>query len=348
MKIMIVTDAWEPQINGIVRSIRQTAGELKKMGHKIDILNPQEFRTIACPSYPEIRLSLFPYRKVQQRIESARPDAIHIATEGPLGLAARRYCLHHRLPFSTAYHSRFPEYIQLRYGIPRALSYAWLRWFHNAADAVLLPTRSMIDEFKSRGFRNLALWSRGVDLETFKPNSSPCTRTARPIFVYVGRLAVEKNIEAFLDLNLPGSKWICGDGPAAAQLKQTYDAPNVRWLGVLDQQELANVYNAADVFVFPSKTDTFGLVLLEALACGCPVAAYPVAGPLDVVGQDGPAALRADLHDACIAALEINRESARQFAERHSWRAATLQFYANLFPFTQHAQQELEFNLRLP
>ncbi len=348
MKIMIVSDAWEPQVNGVVRTLKQTRAELEKMGNKVDILSPLEFRTLPCPTYPEIRLSLFPYRKVKQRLQDFAPDAIHIATEGPLGLAARRYCLRNKLPFTTAYHSRFPEYVNLRFGIPLALSYAWFRWFHNAADAVLAPTKVVIRDLEARGIRNVVRWSRGVDLETFKPGSRSRLQTNKPIFVYVGRVAVEKNIEAFLELDLPGSKWVCGDGPAAAQLKAKYANQDINWLGVLDQQELARVYCAADAFVFPSKTDTFGLVLLEAMACGCPVAAYPVTGPIDVIGPTGPGALREDLHEACLAALDIDRAEVRRFAERFSWQAATLQFFSFQHPFTPNAQQELEFSLRLP
>lgn len=345
MKIMIVTDAWEPQVNGVVRTLTQTRAELIKMGHTVDLLSPLEFRTLPCPTYPEIRLSLFPYSKVKRRLQDFQPDAIHIATEGPLGLAARRYCLRNKLPFTTAYHSRFPEYVQLRFGIPLSISYAWFRWFHNAARAVMAPTQVVIRDLQARGIKNVALWSRGVNLETFHPGNRDRLQTRKPIFVYVGRVAVEKNIEAFLQLDLPGSKWVCGDGPAAAALKAKY--PGVNWLGVLNQQELAKVYNAADVFVFPSKTDTFGLVLLEAMACGCPVAAYPVTGPIDVIGSDGPGALRDNLQDACLAALEIDRNAVRRFAERYSWTAASRQFLSHLHPFTAHAQRELVLALQV-
>lgn len=340
MKVMIVTDAWEPQVNGVVRTLKQTRSELEKMGHTVDLLSPLEFRTLPCPTYPEIRLSLLAGGKVKRRLQEFAPDAIHIATEGPLGLAARKYCQRHKLPFTTAYHSRFPEYVQLRFGVPLSISYRWFRWFHNAAHAVMAPTRVVIEDLQTRGITNVALWSRGVDLETFKPGPRDRLQTHKPIFVYVGRVAVEKNIEAFLELDLPGSKWVCGDGPAAVQLKAKY--PGVNWLGVLNQQELARVYNAADVFVFPSKTDTFGLVLLEAMACGCPVAAYPVTGPIDVIGADGPGALRNDLREACLAALEIDRGEVRRFAERYSWAAASRQFLSHLHPFTPTAQQELQ------
>lgn len=340
MRIMIVTDAWEPQVNGVVRTLKQTRAELQKLGHTVGLLTPLEFRTLPCPTYPEIRLSLFPDSKVGKRLKDFQPDAVHIATEGPLGLAARRFCLRNRLPFTTAYHSRFPEYVNLRFGIPLAWSYAWLRRFHNAASAVMAPTRVVIEDLEQHGFHNVALWSRGVDLETFKPGPRDRLQTRKPIFIYVGRVAVEKNVESFLELELPGSKWVCGDGPAAAQLRARY--PDVNWLGVLNPQELAQVYNSADVFVFPSRTDTFGLVLLEAMACGCPVAAYPVTGPIDVIGMDGPGALRDDLKEACLAALTIDRTEVRRFAERYSWAAASQQFLTHLHPFTPAAQQEMQ------
>lgn len=345
MKIAIITDAWEPQVNGVVRTLTQTRAELQKMGHTVELITPLDFKTLPCPTYPEIRLSLFPYNKVAQKLRDFQPDAIHIATEGPLGLAASKYCKREKLPFTTAYHSRFPEYVQLRFGIPLAWSYHWFKNFHNAARAVMAPTRVVIEDLQERGIQNLALWSRGVDLQLFHPGSRDKLQTRRPIFVYVGRVAVEKNVEAFLALDLPGSKWVCGDGPAAAQLKAKYAGADINWLGVLNQQELAEVYNAADVFVFPSKTDTFGLVLLEAMACGCPVAAYPVTGPIDVIGPHGPGALRDDLKEACLAALDIDRAEVRRHAERYSWAAASRQFLSHLHPFTPHAQEELRLAL---
>ncbi|WP_410497950.1 glycosyltransferase family 4 protein [Chitinibacter sp. S2-10] len=343
MKIQIVTDAWEPQVNGVVRSIKQTCAELQKMGHIVNLITPLEFKTVPCPTYPDIRLSIFPGAKVRQRIRDFSPDAIHIATEGPLGLAARKYCLQNKLPYTTAYHSRFPEYVQLRFGIPLSWTYTWLKRFHNSAQAVMAPTRVVVEDLTARGINNVVMWSRGVDLETFKPRRRDKLKSRSPIFVYVGRVAVEKNVQAFLELDLPGSKWVVGDGPAAAGLKTQYaNHPNIHWLGVLNQIELAEVYSSADVFVFPSKTDTFGLVLLEAMACGCPVAAYPVTGPIDVIGSDGPGSLNEDLHEACMGALQLDRDEVRRFAERYSWAAATRQFVAHLNPFTASAQQELQ------
>ena len=264
MKIMIVTDAWEPQVNGVVRTLKQTMHELKKMGHTIDMITPLEFKTIPCPTYPDISLSLFPKNKVRQKMEAFAPDAIHIATEGPLGIAARAYALKHKLPFSTAYHTRFPEYVKARTGIPLGMTYAFIRWFHGPSMAVMAPTIVVKDDLEKYGLQNVVLWSRGVDLEIFKMQESKALNTAHPIFLYVGRVAIEKNINAFLELDLPGSKWVVGDGPAMAGIKEKY--PEINYLGVLQQHELAKVYAAADVFVFPSKTDTFGLVLLEAMA----------------------------------------------------------------------------------
>lgn len=339
MKIMIVTDAWEPQVNGVVRTLKQTMHELKKMGHEINMITPLEFNTIPCPTYPDISLSLFPGKKVRQKMESFSPDAIHIATEGPLGIAARAYAIKHRLPFTTAYHTRFPEYVKARTGIPLALTYKFLRWFHDPSLAVMAPTDVVVKDLEFYGFTNVVLWTRGVDLEVFKMQESKELDTSHPIFLYVGRVAVEKNIEAFLELKLPGSKWVVGDGPALAGLKAKY--PEVNYLGVLQQEKLAKVYAAADVFVFPSKTDTFGLVLLEAMACGLPVAAYPVTGPIDVIGDSKAGAMNNDLREACLEALTIPREVARAHAEKFSWQVASEQFANHLRPVESHTTVKL-------
>lgn len=328
MKIMIVTDAWEPQVNGVVRTLKSTTRELTALGHRVELLTPLEFRTVPCPTYPEIRLSLLPGRRVRERIEQFAPDALHIATEGPLGMAARSYALKHGLPFTTAYHTRFPEYVQARFGIPLSATYRFLRWFHGPSRAVMAPTPVVKQDLEKFGFGNVVLWTRGVDLDIFHPMESKVLNSARPIFLYVGRVAIEKNVEAFLALDLPGSKWVAGEGPALAELKSRY--PEVNYLGVLSQAELAKVYAAADVFVFPSRTDTFGLVLLEALACGTPAAAYPVTGPIDVLGDGGAGAMRDDLREACLDALKIDRGAARAWAERFSWRAASEQFASHL------------------
>ena len=330
MRIMIITDAWEPQVNGVVRTLKQTRSELIAMGHQVDMITPQEFKTIPCPTYPDISLSLFPGKKLAERIKAFAPDAMHIATEGPLGLAARSYGVRNHLPFSTAYHTRFPEYVQARTKIPVSLTYRFLRWFHKPSMAVMAPTIVVKNDLEKYGFTNVVLWSRGVDLNIFKMQPSKVLNSAHPIYLYVGRVAIEKNINAFLEINLPGSKWIVGDGPALASIKQKY--PEINYLGVLDQFELAKVYAAADVFVFPSKTDTFGLVLLEAMACGLPVAAYPVTGPIDVLGKSNAGVMHEDLREACLQALKIPREKAREHAEKFSWRAATEQFASHLKP----------------
>jgi glycosyltransferase involved in cell wall biosynthesis len=300
------------------------------MGHTVEMITPLEFKTLPCPTYPDIRLSLFPGRKVRQRLAKHDPDAIHIATEGPLGLAARRYALRHDVPFTTAYHTRFPEYIKARIAMPLSWSYAFLRWFHGPSKAVMAPTVVVRKDLEAWGFTNVVLWSRGVDLDVFKPSKSNRLNTDPPVFLYVGRVAVEKNIEAFLELDLPGSKWVAGAGPALSSIRMRF--PGVNFLGVLDQWELAKVYASAQVFVFPSRTDTFGLVLLEAMACGLPVAAYPVTGPLDVIGDSKAGVMHEDLRTACLAALELRREDAVAHARKFSWRAATEEFLANLHP----------------
>ena len=330
MKIMIITDAWDPQVNGVVRTLKQTRAELTAMGHEVEMITPNGFKSIPCPTYPDIALSLFPGKEVARRIKAFAPDAMHIATEGPLGLSARSYAVKNHLPFSTAYHTRFPEYVKARTGIPLAITYTFIRWFHGPSMAVMAPTIVVKDDLEKYGLNNVVLWSRGVDLDVFKMQESKALNTAHPIFLYVGRVAIEKNINAFLEIDLPGSKWVVGDGPAMAGIKEKY--PDINYLGVLQQHELAKVYAAADVFVFPSKTDTFGLVLLEAMACGTPVAAYPVTGPIDVLGDSPAGAMNADLREACIAALRIPREVARAHAEKFSWRAASEQFLNHLKP----------------
>ncbi len=338
MRIMIVTDAWEPQVNGVVRTLKQTMDELQKMGHTVGIITPNAFKTIPCPTYPDISLSILPRRGVVEQMKAFAPDAIHIATEGPLGLAARSYALKHGLPFTTAYHTRFPEYVHARTRIPLAWTYRFLKWFHGPSVAVMAPTQVVKNDLEKYGFDNVVIWSRGVDLEIFKPQPSKVLNSAHPIFLYVGRVAVEKNIEAFLEIDLPGSKWVVGDGPALKEIKEKY--PLVNYLGVLNQYQLAEVYAAADVFVFPSKTDTFGLVLLEAMACGLPVAAYPVTGPIDVLGNSSAGVMHEDLRMACMEALRIPRETARAHAEKFSWKAASEQFAHHLKPVAiRHSEQ---------
>lgn len=342
MKIMTVTDAWMPQVNGVVRTIQATNRELELMGHEVVMLTPLQFKTIPCPTYPEIRLSLFPSRTVARQIAAEQPDALHIATEGPLGLAARRYAIRHNMPFTTAYHTRFPEYVKARFAIPLSWTYRFLRWFHDPAQHMLAPTQAVIDDLHAYGFKNVQMWSRGVDTQLFHPHDENCLNTSEPIFLYVGRVSVEKNIEAFLSLDLPGSKWVVGDGPALAGLKKNF--PNVHYSGALTQDQLPGVYSSANVFVFPSLTDTFGLVLLEALACGTPVAAFPVTGPIDVLGDSKAGVMHTDLRTACLQALDIPRSVARAHAELFSWRQCTevfLQWHTD-FPRTATSPKPIE------
>ncbi len=324
MNVVIVTDAWYPQINGVVTSLARTREELEKLGHAVHVVDPGQFRSIPCPTYPEIRLALLPARKVARLLEHAAPDAVHIATEGPLGLAARRWCVKRDFPFTTSYHTRFPEYVWLRTRLPLAVSYAFMRWFHGAARFTMIATETLRRELTEKGFRNLVLWSRGVDTKLFRPSDRAFLSDARPIFMYMGRVAIEKNIEAFLELDLPGTKFVVGGGPDLDMLRTKY--PLTRFAGFKVGDDLARHVAAADVFVFPSRTDTFGLVLIEALACGVPVAAYPVAGPVDIVRPGVTGCLSVDLRQAALDALKLNREPCRPAALHYTWEACTRQF----------------------
>lgn len=329
LRILIVTDAWAPQVNGVVRTLEILGRDLVQLGHEVRFSTPADYITVPLPSYPEIRLALFARRRLTKLFRTFRPDAIHIATEGTLGLAARAICRRHAIPFTTSFHTRFPDYIHARLPIvPEEAVYRALRWFHGPATAVMAATPSLQQELEAHGFHNVRLWSRGVDVEVFHPLPGATLPYPRPIFLYVGRIAVEKNIEAFLRLDLPGTKLVVGDGPARAQLARRYD--KAVFTGPLNGAELINAYAASDVFVFPSRTDTFGLVLLEALACGTPVAAFPVQGPRDVLGDAAVACLDEDLKRACLRALKIPRASARAYAMTRSWRACTAQFLTNL------------------
>jgi glycosyltransferase involved in cell wall biosynthesis len=323
MRILIATDAWHPQVNGVVRTLAMTAEAAKAFGIDISFLTPQSFRTFATPGYPDLRLALPGPVKTAQLIGEAQPDSIHIATEGPIGLLVRRYCRKHRLPFTTSFHTRFPEYLSARLPVPESWVWTALRWFHGASQAVMAATPALAAELRSRGFRNVVLWPRGVDAKLFHPRTVDLG-LPRPVFVCVGRVAVEKNLEAFLDLDLPGTKLIVGDGPARAALARKY--PQAVFLGARQGEELAQAYAAADVFVFPSRTDTFGLVLLEALASGLPVAAFPVTGPRDVIGTAPVGVLDDDLRAACLAALTISPQACLEFAARHTWEASARAF----------------------
>lgn len=332
LRIVIVSDAAPPEVNGVVRTLGELTAHLTKLGHEVVSITPGHFVTVPLPTYREIRLAIFPTRRLARMIEAANPHAIHIATEGPLGLAARRYCLKRNLPFSTSFHTRFGEYLNARTGFPLRWSYAFLRWFHARAATIMVATKSLQTELEQRGFGRPSIWSRGVDTELFRPRPEERGEhylgLVRPVYLYVGRVAVEKNIEAFLETELPGTKMIVGEGPRLGHLRKRY--PDAHFTGALFGGDLARAYAAADCFVFPSRTDTFGLVLIEALACGTPVAAFPVQGPLDVIGKNPVAVLDDDLKAACLRAVHIPRETARNFALTFSWEACTRQFLSNL------------------
>jgi glycosyltransferase involved in cell wall biosynthesis len=330
VKIAIVTDAWRPQTNGVVQTLGTTAQTLRGGSHEVLIIEPGQFRTFPCPTYPEIRLAWLPYRRLAQLLQEFAPDCIHVATEATLGMAARSWCRRNRFPFTTSYHTQFPEYVRARAPIPLALSYAHLRRFHAAAARTMVATPTLQKTLESRGFRQLVRWTRGVDVQLFKPGDRKFLDLARPIFAYVGRVAVEKNIAAFLSLDLPGTKLVIGDGPERLALQARF--PTAVFVGYRFGAELAAHLAAADVLVFPSRTDTFGLVLLEALACGVPVAAYPVTGPIDVIESGTTGVLDEDLRAAALAALRADPAKCRAFALAHTWEAATKQFVGNLAP----------------
>jgi len=326
MKIMVATDAWHPQVNGVVRTLGHVAREARALGAELDFLSPEAFWTLPMPSYPEIRLALVPPREIERRLDAAKPDAIHIATEGPIGHAMRRVCMRRGLPFTTSFHTRFPDYVAERLPVrwTSDLTWAWLRRFHAPGAAVLAATPTLASELTQRGFHDVKLWSRGVDANLFRPRDDVDLDLPRPIFLTVGRVAVEKNLEAFLSLRLPGTKVVVGDGPARAALAKLY--PETVFLGARQGEDLARIYAAADVFVFPSRTDTFGLVLLEALASGVPVAAFPADAPRDVIGTAPVGAIDEDLKKACHAALKFKREDCREFALGMTWEASARTF----------------------
>lgn len=330
MRIAIVTDAWEPQVNGVVQTLRKTRDELLSLGHEVLMITPNGRRSFPCPTYPEIRLVFFQGRSIRRAMREFDPDCIHIATEGPLGLSARRYCRKAYVPFTTAYHTQFPEYVRARAPIPIWLTVALLRWFHGKAARTMVPTRAIQKKLESRRFRNVVIWSRGVDTEMFTPDHPFDYALPRPIWIYMGRVAIEKNIEEFLSLPGPGSKVVIGDGPDKKRLERRYS--DCHFLGYRFGNALASHLAGGDVFVFPSKTDTFGLVMLEAMACGLPVAALPVEGPIDVVRPGTTGILDDDLAAACAQAIDLDRDACRAFAMRRSWRRSTRQFERYLAP----------------
>ncbi len=335
MRIVLITDAWEPQVNGVVRTLTRTVAECRAMGHEIEVISPYDgYFTLPLPSYPEIKLALFARKDMEKRIQNFAPDAIHIATEGTLGQTGRGLCLKWDWPFTTSYHTQFPEYVHARFPfIPLSLAYAFMRRFHNAGGGMMVTTPSMRDALLAKGFRNIVPWARGVDTVLFTPDirdveNGVYAGLPRPVFVNVGRVAVEKNIEGFVELDLPGSTVVVGDGPQLEELKRKY--PDVIFTGAHFGEDLARYYADADVFVFPSRTDTFGLVNLEAMACGTPVAAFPVPGPKDIIGTSGAGVIDEDLRAAALACLDLDRKTTRAHALTYSWKACAEDFVKHL------------------
>jgi len=342
--IAIVTDAWHPQINGVVRTLSKTCEMLTAQGFNVEVISPDQFRNFPAPSYPEIRLALTMPGAVGRQLTKIKPDFVHIATEGPLGLAARRHCLRKKLSFTTAYHTQFPDYLARRTGLPAAAFWPFIRWFHRPASQIMLATKTIGIQLQEQGLSHLVHWGRGVDLECFDPNAAPPPEYAQlegPILLYVGRVAVEKNIEAFLSCDYPGTKVVVGDGPARRALEEQF--PNAVFLGKRTGAELAGCFAGADVFVFPSKTDTFGLVIIEALACGTPVAAYPVPGPLDIL-TDQVGAMSHQLERAIDAARYCDPKECAAFGAGFSWEEATRQFLSGLVAVYQDPDESAAIN----
>ena len=327
MHIIIATDAWSPQVNGVVRSYQHLIDELINE-HKITLITPNEFYTFPLPLYPEIRISVLTSRSIGKRIETLNPDAIHIATEGTIGLATRNYCIKTNRNFTTAYHTRFPEYLNELIHVPLSVGYAICKWFHSPATNMMVSTESLAKELEKKGFNNASIFPKGVNSELFKNYKTKPINYKRPIFLYVGRISKEKNIEAFLDLDLPGTKLVVGDGPIRKSLQNKF--PDVKFLGYKFGADLALAYTNADVFVFPSLTDTFGIVMLEALACGTPIAAYPVRGPKEVIGDSEVGVLSRDLKQACLDAMNIKGDICKKHAKKFSWKKSAESFLKNL------------------
>jgi glycosyltransferase involved in cell wall biosynthesis len=334
VRLLIVTDAWFPQINGVVRTLSTTRQKLIELGHEVEVIAPDRFRNVPCPTYPEIRLALCTPARVGRLIEQLEPDAAHLATEGPLGWAARSWLRRRGLPFTSSFHTMFPTYLKLRFGFPERVSFSGIRRFHSGANATMYSTPTLRAMLQAHGFENLVRWVRGVDTTVFTPGEAEPLPFERPIQLYVGRIAVEKSVEDFLALDTPGTKVLVGDGPQRAELEARYSQdPRVRFVGTRRGDDLVRHYRAADVFVFPSRTETLGLVMLEALACGVPVAAYPVQGPLDVVGDSGAGVLDEDLTAAVREAIGIDRGRCRARAMEFSWDQSVREFLDNLVPF---------------
>lgn len=335
MRLALISDAWQPQVNGVVTTLVELIVELEKLGYRVEVIHPGLFRTRPCPGYPGIDLAIRPKTQLHHILTKLQPDAIHIATEGPLGWAARSLCLKFGWSFTSAFHTKFPEIFNASVKVPVSWGYALLKRFHQPSSGVMIPTQSVLLGLQKRGFQNLKAWSHGVDIDFFKYHDYPISFSSlgalpRPIALYVGRISYEKNIEAFLEMDFPGSKIVCGVGPLEKQFKQRY--PKVYWLGILPRVELVALYASADVFVFPSTADTFGLVLLESMATGTPVACYPVDGPLEVIGGSDAGVMSHDLREATMKALQITRRKARARAETFSWSAAARCFADYLVP----------------
>lgn len=330
VRIALVTDAWHPQVNGVVTTLNQVKTNLEAAAHELLVVNPSLFRTVPCPKYGEIQLAWWPPGRVRRLLDEFKPEAVHIVTEGPLGMLARRHCRKRRWPFSTSYHTQFPHYLKTYAGVPRRWTYRAMRWFHGGAERTLVPTPSVKRELDDKRFSNIVVWTRGVDTQVFRPRDKSFLNWPRPIFLYCGRVAEEKNIDAFLSCDLPGSKLIVGDGPAITRVRKQY--PGAHFVGFKHGEELARHFAASDVFVFSSRTDTFGVVMLEAMASGLPVAAYPVTGPIDVVAQGRSGVLHDDLRAAALEALKLDPAECRRYAEGFSWKRCADMFFANLAP----------------
>ncbi len=330
MRIVLISDAWHPQINGVVTTLTNTVATLKRLGHEVELITPDRFRTYPWPGYPDVGMAFLCGPKLRPIIKAFNPDALHLVTEGPIGYAARRFCREFGYHYTSSYLSQFPVYFKLRIGFPVTISSAYLHWFHSESKKVMVATPSLAAEMRQKGYPHLACWSRGVDTSLYRPRPKDFIKDPRPIFMFTGRVAVEKNIESFLKLNLPGTKYVIGDGPHRDILMKKY--PDVRFTGYQTGETLARYMAAADVFVFPSLTDTFGVVMLEALASGVPVAAYPVQAPKDVIQNDQIGILNNNLQQAAIKALSINSEACRQYALGYTWEKCTQQFVDNLVP----------------
>ncbi len=330
MKIALISDAWHPQINGVVTTLANTVKALERLGHVVKLMTPDLFKNYPCPGYPDVRLAFLCGPKLRPLIKSFKPDALHLVTEGPVGFAARRYCQELGYRYTSSYLSQYPDYLNMRIGFPKQVSAAYLRWFHSDSARVMVATPTLEHDLRKKGYQHLVRWSRGVDTGLFKPRPKDFINDQRPIFMYTGRVAIEKNIEAFLNLDLPGTKYVVGDGPHKEMLEKKY--PSARFTGYQQGERLASYMAAADVFVFPSLTDTFGVVLLEALACGVPVAAFPVQGPKDVINDSKVGILNDDLHYAAMKALSLSPNDCLRYAMEYTWEKSARQFLDNLVP----------------